>query len=63
MDWDEAKSKSAKGVVLGEDLSVHSIAELEARIAALEIEVVRVRGEVAKKQAQKSAAASLFKSG
>ena len=35
MDWDDLKPKPKKGVTVGEDLKTLSVAELEARIAAL----------------------------
>ena len=61
MDWDDIKPKPAKALAAGEDLSTHSIGELEARIAALEAEIQRTRGEIATKKARASAAADLFK--
>lgn len=61
MDWDDSKPKPAKGLVIGEDLSTHSIGELEIRLSALEFEIQRTRGEIAIKKARASAAADLFK--
>lgn len=61
MDWDEAKQKMVKGAVVGESLDALSIGELEARIAAFEAEIVRVRTEITRKKAHEAAAASLFK--
>lgn len=61
MDWDEAKQKMAKGAQVGENLDTLSIGDLEARIAAFEAEIVRVRGEITRKKAYEAAAASLFK--
>lgn len=61
MDWDDIKPKPAKALLVGEDLSTISVAELEARIAALEIEIQRVKAEIATKKARASAAADLFK--
>ena len=62
MDWDDLKPKPKPGIAVGDDLTTLSVAELEARIAAFEGEIGRVRQELAAKKAQQSAAASLFKS-
>jgi len=59
MDWDEPKPQ--RTVTIGEDLSALSVAELEARIAALETEVERVRAEIRTKKARAAAADQLFK--
>jgi uncharacterized small protein (DUF1192 family) len=61
MDWDEAKEKTAKSAGIGDNLDKLSVAELEARIAAFEAEIVRVRVEITKKKAHSAAAESLFK--
>jgi uncharacterized small protein (DUF1192 family) len=61
MDWDDLKPKPKPGIALGEDLKSLSVAELEARIAALEGEIERVRGELAAKKAHEAAAAAVFK--
>lgn len=61
MDWEEAKEKTAKAATIGENLDKLSIVELEARIAAFEGEITRVRTEIAKKKAHNAAAESLFK--
>ena len=61
MDWDEAVQKSVAGVVVGEDLTSLGLAELEARISALRAEIERVEGEIARKRAQQTAAAQIFK--
>ena len=60
MDLDEAPKKKPN-MVIGENLDDISVAELEHRLIALESEINRLRGEIAKKQASKAAAASLFK--
>lgn len=62
MDWDEVRPKTSGGPALGENLEKLSVGELEARIKALEIEIVRVDLELAKKRAHEHAAAQLFKS-
>jgi uncharacterized small protein (DUF1192 family) len=61
MDWDEAGPKRVKVVTIGEDLKGLSIGELEARIRALEQEIVRVRNERQAKPPHEQAAAELFK--
>jgi len=61
MDWDDLKPKAPKGVMLGESLESLSVAELEARIVALQQEIDRVRGELAAKKAHEAAAAAIFK--
>lgn len=63
MDWDEAAARpNAKGIAVGEDLSRLSIAELEARVAALRNEIVRVETAIAAKRGHEAAASALFKS-
>lgn len=61
MDWDELKPKPAKAVTLGEDLTTLSVGELDARIAALDAEIERVRTELQAKKSHEAAAAALFK--
>ena len=61
MDWDDIEPKPVKALGIGEDLSTFSIGELESRIAALEGEMQRTRGELATKKARAAAAADLFK--
>jgi uncharacterized small protein (DUF1192 family) len=61
MDWDETRPKPASGIVLGEELSKLSVAELAARITALEAEIARVKAELSRKKAHEEAAAALFK--
>jgi uncharacterized small protein (DUF1192 family) len=48
-------------MVIGENLDEISIAELEQRITDLDSEILRIRAEIAKKQAGKAAAAAFFK--
>ncbi len=60
MDWDEAKQKPKTEI--GEPLSNFGIAELETRITALQVEIERVKAELAKKRAHEAAASALFKS-
>jgi uncharacterized small protein (DUF1192 family) len=61
MDWDEPRPSSATGIALGEELSKLSVAELSARIKALEAEIARVQAELARKKAHEASAAALFK--
>jgi uncharacterized small protein (DUF1192 family) len=64
MNWDEDRPKPLKPaapVTVGEPLASFSIAELEARIAALTQEIDRVRQELQSKRAHEAAAAALFK--
>ncbi|HWK40075.1 MAG TPA: DUF1192 domain-containing protein [Hyphomicrobium sp.] len=62
MDWDDIVPKSPKtGLVIGESLETLSVIELEARIGALEAEIVRVRRELEAKRRHEEAASALFK--
>jgi uncharacterized small protein (DUF1192 family) len=61
MDWDEAREKTTKTAMIGENLDKLSVGELEARIAAFEAEIARVRAEITRKKAHNAAAESLFK--
>lgn len=47
---------------IGQDLSTVSVEELRERVALLKDEIARLEAEAAKKAAQKSAAALLFRS-
>ena len=60
MDLDEAPKKRLD-MVIGENLDAISVTELEQRIVVLDSEINRLRGEIAKKQASKAAAASFFR--
>jgi len=62
MDWDTDRPKPTRpAITVGEPLGSLSIAELEARIAALTQEIERVRQEVRAKQAHEAAATAFFK--
>ena len=61
MDLDDEPKKPAN-MVIGENLDAISVAELEHRIQALESEIMRLRAEIAKKQASRNAADAFFKS-
>jgi uncharacterized small protein (DUF1192 family) len=60
MDLDDAPKKPAN-MVIGENLDAISVAELEQRIQALESEIVRLKAEIAKKQASRNAADAFFR--
>jgi uncharacterized small protein (DUF1192 family) len=55
-------AKKTGGVMIGENLSALSVAELEKRITDLQSEIERVRLELDKKRKHEAAARSLFKS-
>ena len=62
IDLDElAQRKPKPQTKMGEDLSLMSAHELEARIAALEAEIVRSREALRLRAATKNAADSFFK--
>lgn len=62
IDPDELLPRKTKPeTVIGEDLSTLSVEELEARIAALEGEIVRTKEALQAKVATKSAAEGVFK--
>jgi len=54
--------KKKPDIVVGENLELMSVAELEHRVQALESEIGRVKGLIASKQASKSAADAFFRS-
>jgi uncharacterized small protein (DUF1192 family) len=60
MDLDDAPKKPTN-MVIGENLDAISVAELEQRIQALESEIIRLRAEIAKKQASRNAADAFFR--
>ena len=62
MDWDDVTPKKPKvAAAIGENLSTLSVAELEARIAAFEQEIGRVKTELETKRRHEEAANALFK--
>ena len=64
VDPEELLTKKKKpDIVLGEDLSAMSEYELDARIAALELEIVRSREAIASRQSTKAAADAFFRKG
>ena len=62
MDWDDLKPKKAKAIEIGEPLATLSVDELQARITALQAEIVRVDEEMKRKQSVQAAALAAFKS-
>jgi len=60
MDLDDEPKKPAN-MVIGENLDAISVAELEQRIQALDSEIIRLKAEIAKKQASRSAADAFFR--
>lgn len=60
MDLDDAPKKPTN-MVIGENLDAISVAELEQRIQALDSEIIRLKAEIAKKQASRSAAEGFFR--
>jgi uncharacterized small protein (DUF1192 family) len=61
IDLDDFAPKKKPGMVIGEDLASVSVAELAHRIQDLESEIQRIRAEIAKKDASKTAAAAFFR--
>jgi uncharacterized small protein (DUF1192 family) len=55
-------AKKPSGVVIGENLSALSVAELEKRITDLQSEIERVRIELDMKRKHEATAQALFKS-
>lgn len=58
---DEERPKPRLAHVLGENLDMVSIAELRQRVSLLEDEIARIKSEIARKTASKSAADAFFK--
>ena len=61
MSFEDLPKKPAS-VVIGENLDLLSVSELEQRVQALESEIVRVKAAIASKQASKNAADAFFRS-
>ncbi len=62
MDWDDVRPKPKAAIVIGEELKTLSVADLKARVAACEAEIVRLTAEIAGRQAHEQAASRMFKS-
>ena len=61
MSFEDLPKKPA-GVVLGENLDLLSVSELEHRVQQLEQEILRVKAAIQSKQASKNAADAFFRS-
>ena len=61
MSFEDLPKKPA-GVMLGENLDLLSVAELEDRVGQLEAEILRVKAAIQSKQASKNAADAFFRS-
>lgn len=61
MELDDLPKKKPE-IAVGEPLDAISLAELEQRIQALESEIARIRAEIARKLASRSAADAFFRS-
>jgi uncharacterized small protein (DUF1192 family) len=60
MELDELPKKKPQ-IIIGENLELMSMTELEQRVQELESEIERVKTVIASKRASKSAADSLFR--
>ena len=61
MDLDDLPKKKPD-IIVGENLELMSVADLEHRVTALESEILRVKAAIIQKQASKSAADAFFRS-
>jgi uncharacterized small protein (DUF1192 family) len=61
MDFDDIRPVKKPEIVIGEDLSLLSLAELENRIQTLEAEIARIREALVGKKSSKAAADSFFR--
>ena len=61
MDPEDLRPIKKPEIVIGEDLALLSVAELEHRVHLLESEIVRIREALARKQAGKAAADAIFR--
>ena len=62
MDLDDIRPLKKSEIVIGEDLALLSVAELEHRVHLLESELVRIRDAVSAKRSSKTAADAFFRS-
>ena len=62
MDLDDFRPRPKPQIVVGEKLDEYSVADLDARIAALTQEIERTKAELVSKKARVAAAEALFKS-
>ena len=61
MTFDEPRRPARPEIVLGEDVSLQSLDELENRIAALRSEIGRIESIIAEKRSSRSAAETVFR--
>ena len=61
MEFDEPRQPVRPAIVLGEDLSLHSLEELEARIESLKREIERIESVLVEKRSSRTAAETVFK--
>lgn len=61
MVFDESRQPVRPAIVLGEDLSLHSLDELEARIESLKAEIDRIKSVLDDKRSSRNAAETVFK--
>ena len=61
MDIDDTRPIKKPEIVIGENLELLSVSELEHRISILESEIVRIREALKQKQAGKAAADAIFR--
>ena len=61
MDLEDILPAKKPDIVIGEDLTLLSVAELEHRIHLLESEIARIRESLAAKQTGKAAADAFFR--
>lgn len=61
MSFEDLPKKPA-GIVIGENLDLLSVSELEQRVAALEAEIERIKAVAQSKRASKQAADAFFRS-
>ena len=61
MDDDEERVKRQRDIVIGEDLSMLSVEELQDRIELLKQEIDRISADIQSKQSSLSAAEAFFK--
>ena len=62
MDLDDNRPAKKPEIIIGEDLALLSVAELEHRVHLLESEIVRIREAIAGKRSSKDAADAFFRS-
>ena len=60
MSFEDLPAKKI-GIVIGENLDLHSVSELEQRVEELDSEIVRIKAAIAAKRASKHAAGAFFR--